>query len=468
MRGISNYIFMIAGFLVILAPFVFMPFFGNEESYEKREMSKLPNIDDHGTDVSGYMKALGEYFEDNFAFRNELVTANSVIVTELFMSSDVDSVTAGSNGWLYYSSSIDDYKNNKGYSDIKLQYGAYNLSLINEYVLSKGAKLLLCVPPNKNSLYDEHMPYYEKIKTSDFESLSMFKELVNKKDIPYVDLFAMFKSHDEVLYQKRDSHWSNKGAMLAYNSIMDGLKRDHETYETATVRRTKTDLGDLSRMVYPAGPFPEWNYEYEIERHYKASSENTDEYLIDTENETNSSSLLMYRDSFANTLIPFMAENFGRCRFSKNAAFALQKDIDEIKPEYVVIEKVERNLNGFCENIPIMPAIETDIPKYKDLGNDMASAFIYESDFDADYYRICGDTGLSLSEINPDCEIDVIVSSEDKTKCYKAFLTFDEENTGFDMYLEKKDLPEESAFKVIYKDSQQSFIVNSGKLDESE
>ena len=93
-----------------------------------------------------------------------------------------------------------------------------NIKAMEKYVEGKGKKFVLTIAPNKNTLYPENMPNNYK-KVSEKNNLSKLEKVLKKEKINYVDLKSVFKNEDEVLYLKRDSHWNNKGALLAYNSI---------------------------------------------------------------------------------------------------------------------------------------------------------------------------------------------------------------------------------------------------------
>lgn len=72
---------------------------------------------------------------------------------------------------------------------------------------------------------------------------------------------------------KRDSHWNEKGSLLAYNALLTDLNKEHELYETVPVLRTKTEIGDLNKMIYPMWSQPEWNYDYQYKKNYTYTSD---------------------------------------------------------------------------------------------------------------------------------------------------------------------------------------------------
>ena len=56
-----------------------------------------------------WLSQAGDYFQEHFAFRNELVTGNALLHGKLLETSTADGVIQGKNGWLYYKDSLDDY-----------------------------------------------------------------------------------------------------------------------------------------------------------------------------------------------------------------------------------------------------------------------------------------------------------------------------------------------------------------------
>ena len=84
----------------------------------------------------------------------------------------------------------------------------------------------------------------------------------------YCDLFEPLSAQSETLYFKRDSHWNNKGALLAYNEVLNALGKEHNDFSNATVTRRKDFVGDLSKMLYPGGGEAEYNDYYGAERFY--------------------------------------------------------------------------------------------------------------------------------------------------------------------------------------------------------
>ena len=127
-------IFIIACVAVCLLPFAGMAVWPTTASTENKAMSEFPSLSDGGNLNLNFFKELEEYFNEHFAFRNELVYADAKIQTAAFHVSNVDTVVYGKDGWLYYSSTLDDYLGNHRMSERQIYNIVHNLSLVQQYV----------------------------------------------------------------------------------------------------------------------------------------------------------------------------------------------------------------------------------------------------------------------------------------------------------------------------------------------
>ena len=48
-------------------------------------------------------------------------------------------------------------------------------------------------------------------------------DVYKRQGVNYADLFSVFRAHANVLYYKTDSHWTNRGAALAHDYLMNTL-----------------------------------------------------------------------------------------------------------------------------------------------------------------------------------------------------------------------------------------------------
>lgn len=492
-------IFLVCGLLICIVPFAGMLFYPTEETAENRRPAEYPSFTtkDGGLNLE-YSKEFDAWFNDHFAFRNELVAADGYIQGKVFGTSAEEQVIYGTDGWLYYASTLEDYMGTGCMTERERFNLKNNLEILRDWGKEQGVELLLTVPPNKNTLYGEHMPYYDSMIVDPKHTLEYLPRICKEAGIPYADLYSMFLNEQETLYLKRDSHWNGKGALLAYNCIMqkaeeqmngrdgssdeqmDGLgassddqlngrdgdaeeagdsrkKWTYRDYLDAAATRGKDADGDLNRMLYSVYGEKEMDTHYTIPREYSyiTATENVEDAWILTEAPGKTGKLVMFRDSFGNTLLPYVANQFGRACFTKESPYRLQKVAAEQKPDLVIFEKVERNLRDFITQPPIIAA-----PKCAEdhgMGSmkrgkmfemtfqvEQSELEIKDSPYDPDLVQIFGQVPDGILE--EDTRILLQVNGT-------VYRTFHIGEKGFMVYLDRSECPKDTEpLQVILQD----------------
>lgn len=368
-------IYCILFFAICLCPSLGMLVTKQETSSENRQLSEFPSPKtEEGKINVEWLSQAGDYFQEHFAFRNELVTGNALLHGRLLETSTADGVIQGKNGWLYYKDSLDDYLGQDLLSDRSLFNIAHMLSMTQQALEEKGVNFLFTIAPNKNSLYGDNMPYYDKLKVSDQTNRENLEGWLKTEKVAYADLYQALMEEDEVLYHARDSHWNNKGAALAADVLMDALGKDHDSYEgeSYTVRRDYT--GDLDTMLYPLASTADDEIYYDKETTYATVEEIQSNFdpRITTVNPVKKGSLVMYRDSFGNALLPYMADAYANAYFSRGIPYQLM-DVETHSADTVIIERAERFLPEMSQFPPVLTAKEISLTENEELqGSDGA------------------------------------------------------------------------------------------------
>ncbi len=316
---------------------------------------------------------LTDYLADHFAFRQELITAHAALNAAVFHVSAEEDVVLGRDGWLFYAETVDDYLRTSPLTDRRLWASARALALVQEYAQNRGAKLLFTAAPNKATIYPQFIPDVGRPLegTSDLDRLL---PLLEGEGVPFADLRQALQYPRFVTYFKQDSHWNTVGASLAQTALLEALGREHEPFLQAEESfwtgldnfRAASHRGDLYEMVYPAGTEMEGDLQFArpFTFTHLRQPRGPDDQRIETENPSKTGSLLMFRDSFGNSLYPFLAEEFGRALFSRSMPVRLDL-LDQSGADTVIIELVERNLDYLSTRPPVLPAPErrlTGIP----------------------------------------------------------------------------------------------------------
>lgn len=353
--------FTAAAMLICLIPLVCMTFARTDTTTEKKELAPLPSLIEDGSLNINYLGQLGAYFSDRFAFRQQLVSLDSAIRGRVFGVSTVDSVVVGKDGWLFYTDTVNDYTGAQPLSDRALFNIANNVSIMQQYAEARGARFVFTIAPNKNTLYPQFMPYTLTAADRSAHNAVRLRERLDSLGVNYVDLFEMFDSRGEVLYLERDSHWNDRGALLVCNELLRAAGREDAVYPDGDCELVDY-IGDLNSMLYPLNSKPEKNYDYGISGFdFVTGSGSAEDALIVTSCSDAPGSLLMYRDSFGNSMLPFMARAFGSAAFMRTVPYNAGLHIGNYMPDAVIVEKVERNIDELATMPPVLETPDTEL-----------------------------------------------------------------------------------------------------------
>ena len=428
-------LYIVIFMVMCILPFAGMAVAKTETTTENRTMAAFPSFMEEGKWNVNYLQDLGAYFEDHYAFRNLLVSVDSQIQAKLFKTSNMDTVIVGKNDWLYYTASLDNYLGQNLMSDQEVYNAAYNLSIVQEYVQSRGAKFLVAVPPNKNSLYGENMPYYDQSKVSSERNYTNIIKALKSNKVAYTDLYQLFSNKKETLYLKRDSHWNEKGSLLAYNALLTDLNKEHELYD----------------------------YQYKKNYTYTSDTKSVEDAYITTTNKKAQGSLLMFRDSFGNTLLPWMAQSYEKAVFSKEMPYPLEKYMQESKADTVIIEKVERNLKDFITDPPMLTPSETKLSGEAKQVETKTTVHVGVSEADTAYTEVSGK--LDSKYVTPGMKVYVAVGEDSDQHIYQAYLVNANssadslDTTEYRLYLPQETVDTKTKVQVYVESEQGLYLV---------
>ncbi|MBQ9005291.1 MAG: hypothetical protein IJ092_02835 [Atopobiaceae bacterium] len=331
-----------------------MSFAATNESAEKKELAEPPSLLVDGSPNIFVLSDAGAYFNDHFAFRNELVDLNALLKQSLLMTSATDRVIVGSDGWLFYDGTRDDYQRTNLMSDRALFNAAHNVMIVQRFAESNGCTFALAIAPNKNTLYPDHMPYFLLAGTRQ-GNFDRFETIAREMGINLVDLKQPLSDASSILYYKMDSHWTNEGARIASEVLFDALGHAASSLE-GTATHMIDHLGDVATMLRPLSSKPEADVEYEGAQAFTyLTGETVEDNTIETTSTSDSShgTLVAYRDSFGNALLPYLASEYKNAYFSKlmpyDMGLVVQKGADS-----VLMERAERHLSSLATTPPYL------------------------------------------------------------------------------------------------------------------
>lgn len=438
MKKTAKLVFIILFLLSSMAPLLLIGIDKPVEGIEKRILATMPQLKtDEGLLNRNYLKELGTYFEDHFAYRQQMTTLDAKLQARFFGTSARDTVIVGKSGWLFYEETLDEYLGINLMTDRQLFQAAKNLSLIQEYVQEQNAVFLFTVAPDKNSLYPEYMPgrYHAVSKEN---NASLLVDWLKKEAVTYVDLFSELAASNEILYYDTDTHWNYLGASIACETLMNAAGKSFDSWEQVPYQWIYSHVGDLHTMLYPRDNTMTLDVVFERDFSYRyVRGRSAEDIRSITHNDGRTGAVVVYRDSFGNAMLPFLADAYGDALFSKAVPYDLSF-VSELQADTVILEIVERNLAALQQTAPKMSAPERP---YIDTQRTVDGDCNVDFQILDDAYQFAGSVGTAILDV--DSPIFIQVSGEWGRYTAEAFLLTDNGMNAFSARIDKENLPEE-------------------------
>ncbi|MBI5953205.1 MAG: hypothetical protein HY865_16240 [Chloroflexi bacterium] len=268
----------------------------------------------------------------------------------------------GKDGWLFYTGdySIHDYQKTELMGPSRLEYFGELLNKLDQSTAQNGGTLWLIIPPDKNTIYPQHMPDEIPVigQTSRLDQLTDY--LQKKTEINLIDLRPLFMdvARSSQIYYKSDAHWNCLGAYHASNELLaqiSVLHPDVQThpladYEFGTMSDSTLDIAGVMGLSlqeesvtltpkFPIGSIAHEDYD------------NTDAIKVAVNSQVDLPTALVIHDSFyPECLNQFLEPQFSRVIFShyeKTQFPDYLKLIETEKPDVVIVEFAERHIEYF-------------------------------------------------------------------------------------------------------------------------
>jgi hypothetical protein len=271
-------------------------------------------------------------------------------------------VLVGLDGWLYYTGegNLDDYQCVRPFQPAELAHLRANLERLNDRLQVQGRSLLVVIAPNKERIYPEHLPPF--IRRSDRPCrFDQVMQAMQDSPVAVLDprpVLLNAKAAHQVYY-RTDTHWNERGAFLVYHAMLERLAEHHPALQSWQAEQftlqQETIRGDLSHLLLIDPPLTETAETWHPRQPYPAQflPGQPDGWVV---SEISGSALpraVVFRDSFANNLIPFLSPHFSRAVYiSSYLAIPHLVEMDIIEQEQadvVILEIAERYLGRLAE-----------------------------------------------------------------------------------------------------------------------
>jgi len=309
-------------------------------------------------------KATDAYVEDHFGLRRRLVRWNSLIRYRLGTSS-TPKVVIGADGWLFYTGEkiIEQHTGDNVFTPAELDRWVAVMTANRDWLARRGIAFVIMIAPDKSTIYPEKLPTYPRPprRTTRTDQLA---ERLRGTDLVLVDprqALIGAKARFPKVYFEGDSHWSQRGAFIAYRQLMERVQAKFpaatpaaiEDYDVAPEQPAPSDLAFLLAL--------EGDLTYTAERF---TARSTRQLRTTTRNPTPGQSwgwpvrfvetdlkdrprALIFGDSFTDYVLgpTFLYETFRDPVYTHHNGGTFDfRLVDEAKPDLVIVQFAERYL----------------------------------------------------------------------------------------------------------------------------
>ncbi len=346
-------------FFIIL----FVTFINNEwklipdiTNKENRKLAVKPTL--NASRFFEYPELYSTYTKDNYSFRNFFAFMHALLKSKVFHVSPLpDDVILGKKGWFFDNeiNVIRDFRKLQPQNPDLLFVASQILMQRKNWLAKRHIKFYILIPPNKNRIYPELMPdAYTEMKGQGVNYLDLMRDhLQRNADVTLIDptpALLLAKNKNDVYYST-DTHWNLYGGFIGYRALIDVIKKDFPLLKPVEENEFHTESffnseGDLAKMCGLQDVYKRKEYALnfnDTSKHLKnPESSSIDMHYVNNDRVDSSNlKLVMFRDSYANYLIPFLNLHFKEANYIWSYEF-LDQVIESEKPDVVIFESLQR------------------------------------------------------------------------------------------------------------------------------
>jgi len=289
---------------------------------ENRFLAKKPSASAETLADGSFMTDFETYTNEQIPLRNQLVKAKS-LVQVLIGRCENNSIAKGKDGYLFDKTlKVDD------------QY-AKNVDIITEFIWNSGRKVTVAVAPTSTGINSDKLPNGMPVLDEKQMNEYLLDALSSCDNAGAVDLFGTFEEYSsEDLYYKTDHHWKTMTAYYAYCDICKSLDITPVDVTSVDLLTANDFYGTFYAKYKGVNVTPDTieylnvpidSYETEdgtfdslldfdklktYDKYAMFMHGNFGKSVVNSSNAGDGKSLIVFKDSYANCLIPFLAMNY--------------------------------------------------------------------------------------------------------------------------------------------------------------
>jgi alginate O-acetyltransferase complex protein AlgJ len=370
-NGLAIALFMI----LLITPAVAQLFgFTSGIAGENRYLAPFPKLNVR-QDLKLLPRMLEDYVNDRFGLRSQMVHVNSLMRFKLGLSSTKD-IVIGRDQWLFYTADkiMEQHTGADIFTPTELEHWVRLMEAYRDWLAARNIAFYILIAPEKNTIYPEKVPDYPRSAITRIDQLA---ERLRNSNLEFIDpreqLFES-KAAGETIYFAGDTHWTERGAFVAYRMLMDEVRKSFPSVAPLTISNF-----DISYSAPPTADLAvhlhlEKDLHYFIERltpkwRLHQTAPQTTTYrpgwgwrITENKNDLyNQPRLLVFGDSFTDYVLgPHMLYETFRDPLSthNNGGTLNMRLVEELKPDIVLVQFAERYLHL----VPLKLFDDVDLP----------------------------------------------------------------------------------------------------------
>jgi alginate O-acetyltransferase complex protein AlgJ len=343
---------------------------GGDPAAENRELAAFPRLEATWESIRGFGPAASAWFDDHFGFRSALVRWYGESRLYLMGVSPTATVLKGDDGWFFYGDdwSVQDFAKVEPMSPGALANWREAVVRARNWLETRGIPYVFTVAPDKHVIYAEDMPA-SIVKVGDLsrtdQLFTTLQDLGLAVDVRSSLLDAKAR---ERIYQKTDTHWNDRGALVAYQRIIGAVRarvprtppawarEDFDAQEVVTRGMDLAGMMGLTRVLSETNLalVPRRPRRARVVEPVGAAPTAEEGRLVTEIDDASLPRAVIFRDSFVSRLVPFLSEHFSRAVYLWQNDFDAQV-VEQEHPDVVIQEIVGRHLYGFIPSPELVP-----------------------------------------------------------------------------------------------------------------
>lgn len=290
---------------------------------ENRPLAQKPEFSTKELFYGQWTENYEKYITDQFAFRDEWVGGKYVSERLLLKRENNGIYFAGGNR-LIARFDIPEAKRLEN-----------NFLAVDKLAQKTGLPTKLMLAPTSAHVYKDALPKY----APSYDQNLLFERAKQLKKAEYIDVQEnLIKNKEDYIYYRTDHHWTTTGAYIAYKDYMKAVGRESEILPWKDLQKIRKEIPDFVGTLAsqsgargyspdtidyynfenlvdkepekPAGPIYDLSFADKKGKYSIFFGGDSPLHVITNTDESAKGTLMVLKDSFANSILPFLAQHY--------------------------------------------------------------------------------------------------------------------------------------------------------------